>query len=114
MFTQGDLTVSYENCRRLIIQGCAGTGKSQVIKILTRLVRRIFKCNKSVLNVAPTGAAAVLLPDGGTIHSVHIPRKGKRSDTATLLDRPMSAKKMKELKNVALNEDGTLALYNKC
>ena len=79
-FAQGDLTISYKNCRRLVIQGCAGTGKSQVIKILTRLVRRIFKCNKSVLNVAPTGAAAVLLPDGGTIHSaVHIPRKGIRS-----------------------------------
>ena len=28
---------------RLMIQGCAGTGKSQIIQILTRLTRRLFK-----------------------------------------------------------------------
>ena len=111
-FAQGHLEVGQETCKRLIIQGCAGTGKSQVIKILTRLVRRIFKCNKSVLNVAPTGAAAILLPDGGTIHSaVHIPRKAKKSQSATLLDNPMSGKKMKALKNLTLKDDGSLALH---
>ena len=65
-FANGITKLGYQNCKRLIIQGVAGTGKSQIIKILTRLVRRIFVSNKAILNVAPTGgAAAVLLPDGG-------------------------------------------------
>ena len=60
---------------RLILQGSAGTGKSQVLKIVTRLALRLTSNPKSVLNLAPTGAAAVLLPNGRTIHSaVHIPR----------------------------------------
>ena len=78
-YARSNFTVGYENCKRLIIQGCAGTGKSQVVKIITRLVRRIFKCNRAVLNVAPTSAAGLLLPDGGTIHScVNIPRREKK------------------------------------
>ena len=73
---------------RLMIQGCAGTGKSQIIQILTRLSRRLFKCNRAVLNTAYTGAASNLLPDGRTIHSfVHPPRKPKiAGDTLSIND----------------------------
>ena len=59
--------------KRLLVQGVAGTGKSQVIQIITRLCRRIFKSNRSVLNVVPTSAAALLLPDERTVHSVTPP-----------------------------------------
>lgn len=109
-YARGNIDISYDNCKRLVVQGCAGTGKSQVIKILTRMVRRMFQSNRSVLNVAPTGAAAVLLPDGGTIHSaVHIPRN-TGSNTATLVDKPMSAGKYKELKDLTLDENEHLSL----
>ncbi|XP_066924594.1 uncharacterized protein [Clytia hemisphaerica] len=74
------------------------------------MVRRMFQSNRSVLNVAPTGAAAVLLPDGSTIHSaVHIPRN-TGSNTATLVDKPMSAGKYKELKDLTLDENEHLSL----
>ena len=56
----GNFETKYENCKRLIIQGVAGTCKRQIIKILKLL--NLFKSNQAVLNVAPTGAAAVLLP----------------------------------------------------
>ena len=46
---------------RLIIQGAGGVGKSFIIKALTRVTRRIYKQNKSVMNLAPTGAACNLL-----------------------------------------------------
>ena len=108
----GNIEIEYENCKRLIIQGVAGTGKSQIIKILTRLVRRIFKSNQAVLNVAPTGAAAVLLPDGGTIHStVHIPQKGRSSKTDTVYDHPMSAERMKAIKALVMNSDDKIKLF---
>eukprot|EP00111_Clytia_hemisphaerica_P013357 TCONS_00039201-protein len=31
-YARGNFNVGYENCKRLIVQGCAGTGKSQVVK----------------------------------------------------------------------------------
>ena len=97
----------------LIIQGCAGTGKSQVVKIVTRLVRRIFNCNRAVLNVAPTSAAGLLLPDGGTIHScVNIPRK--RKEKITLADRPMSADQSDHLKRLTLDDDDSKHLSLSC
>ena len=80
------MKIEYHNCKGLIVQGVAGTGKSQVIKILTRIIRRMFATSKSVLSVAPTGAAAVLLPNGGTIHFlVNIPRRGKDISSSTML-----------------------------
>ena len=86
---------------RLLIQGCAGTGKSQVIKIISRLSRRLFKVNCAVLNLAPTGAAAVILPDGKTVHSIiNIPRESKKSDSSiSLTDYPMNQKSMKKIKD---------------
>ena len=87
---------------RLIVQGVAGTGKSQVIKIITRLCRRLQKGNKSVLNLAPTGAASILLPGGRTIHSVtNIPRLKKDSKQSVCInDEPLGPVKMKDLKTV--------------
>ena len=77
--------------KRLLVQGIAGTGKSQVIQIITRLCRRIFKSNRAVLNVAPTSAAAVLLPDGRTVHSVTPPpMKKKKNCTTSLVDYPLN------------------------
>ena len=87
---------------RLMIQCCAGTGKSQIIQILTRLTRRLFKCNRAVLNTSYTGAASNRLPDGRTTHSfVHPPRKPKiAGDTLSIKDCPLSAPNMRKLKNV--------------
>ena len=77
-FAKRELKIGYHYCKRLIVLGVAGTGKSQVIKILTLIIRRMFATSKSVLNVAPTVAAAVLLPNGGTIYSLfNIPRRGQ-------------------------------------
>ena len=82
--------------RRLLIQGPAGTGKSQAILIITRLTRRLFKTKNAAINVAPTGAAAVLLPDGMTIHSLaHPPMKLKKSENGSPIDNPLSANNMK-------------------
>ena len=104
-FAKRELKIGYHNCKRLIVQGVAGTGKSQVIKILTRIIRRMFATSKSVLNVAPTGAAAVLLPNGGTIHSlVNIPRRGK-----DISSHPMSVEKLKSFKSSIFNSDNELA-----
>ena len=64
---------------RMIVQGCAGTGKSQIVKIVCREVRRMLKANNAVINVAPTSAAAILLPNGRTIHSFTPPPFGKKS-----------------------------------
>ena len=63
----------------LVVQGAGGTGKSFIIETATRIARRLFGRNGAVLNLAPTGAAAVLLPDGRTIHSViNIPTMQRR------------------------------------
>ena len=75
---------------RLIVQGTAGVGKTFIIKAITRITRRLFSYNGAVMNLAPTGAAAVLLPDGRTIHSTtSIPRKKKEDKLASLSDFPL-------------------------
>ena len=97
---------------RILIQGCAGTGKSQVIKIISRLSRRLFKVKCAVLNLAPTGAAAVILPDGRTVHSIiNIPKNSKKSDSSiSLADYPMNQKTMKKIKGLTLDENDKLLL----
>ena len=107
-----DPNTSPQNLHRLIIQGSAGTGKTQIIKIVTRLGLRICKNQKGVLNLAPTGAAAVILPNGRTVHSiVNIPRKSEESGHATTFnDAPLTAPQMMKLKNVMGNRDGELSL----
>ena len=101
-----------QTLHRLIIQGSAGTGKSQVIKIITRLGIRICDKQKSVLNLAPTGAAAVILPNGRTVHSVaNIPRSnGDSGHTIPVMDKPLSAQEMRKLKDVMGDEEGKLSL----
>ena len=103
---------SSHTLHRLIIQGSAGTGKSQIIKVVTRLGLRICQKQKSVLNLAPTGAAAVILPNGRTIHSIaNIPRNNEDSNhTVTFSDKPLNAQQMMKLKGVVGNEDGKLGL----
>ena len=67
-----------ESPLRVIIQGTAGVGKTYVVKAITYITRRIFNSNKAVMNLAPTGAASVLLPKGRTVHSTTaIPRSNK-------------------------------------
>ena len=86
---------------RLIIQGTAGVGKTFVITALTYVVRRLFGQNCSVMNLAPTGAASVLLPDGKTVHSTTpIPKKKKDLKNAQLSDYPMTGKSLKFLRTL--------------
>ena len=92
----------------LVVQGAGGTGKSFIIETATRIARRLFGRNGAVLNLAPTGAAAVLLPDGRTIHSViNIPtmqrrkkKAGKDTTTHQVSDFPMSRDQIKKLQTI--------------
>ena len=96
------------NPKRLLVQGPAGTGKSQTINIITRLVRRIFGNDRATLNLAPTGAASVLLPDGKTIHStLHPP-----SSSDSLEGHNLSRSNLKKLKHLLQDEQGNLILQN--
>ena len=96
---------------RLLIQGCAGTGKSQAIKIITRLTRRLFKKNLSVLNLAPTGSASVIIPEGRTIHSVvNIPSQGKEFAKLSMNEQKMNVKSLKTLKSFTVDEHNKLVL----
>ena len=77
----------------MLLGGTAGTGKTFVLNAINRISQRLFKRNGAVLNLAPTGAASVLIPNGRTIHSViPMPRKKKKKDqlTTQLCDHPMS------------------------
>ena len=54
------------------------------------------------MNLAHTGAASVLLPNGRTVHSTTPPRKkckGKDLVTAQLSDYPMSADSLQKLRH---------------
>ena len=91
---------------RLLIQGTAGVGKTFVITAITYIIRRLFGRNASVMNLAPTGAASVLLPGGRTLHSVTpIPGNKKQVKTAQLSDYPMSDKSLKKLRYVTGTKD---------
>ena len=68
----------------MICSGAAGTGKSFVIKCLTKLVRQAYG-NSSVQVVAPTGNAAFLV-GGQTIHSFFkIPVRSNKEKKTELL-----------------------------
>ena len=53
---------------RMVVMGKAGSGKSFLIKCLVKAIRTLFKSNKSVQVVCPTGNSANLI-DGVTLHS---------------------------------------------
>ena len=68
------------------------------------------------MNLAPTGAASVLIPNGRTIHSVTPPprklRKDKDSATAQLCDYPLSDTKLRNLRSyTGMHENNTLRLF---
>ena len=112
---QGTLPAGTEPLR-LLIQGTAGVGKTYIITALTRIVRRLFKRNAAVMNLAPTGAASVLIPDGRTIHSVTPPprkfKKDKDSATAQLSDYPMSNEKLRKLRqHTGMHKDNSVKLF---
>ena len=89
------------NPLRLIRQGTAGGGKTFVIKAITHIACRIFKQNGAVMNLAPTGAASVLLPRGRTVHSTTpIPRYSKTTKDAQLSDHPLKDYSLKSLKQL--------------
>ena len=101
---------------RLLIQGTAGVGKTYIITAFTRIVQRLFKRNAAVMNLAPTGAASVLIPDGRTIHSVTPPprkfKKDKDSATAQLSDYPMSSEKLCKLRqHTGMHKDNSVKLF---
>ncbi|XP_066914121.1 uncharacterized protein [Clytia hemisphaerica] len=83
----------HQNKVRLLVQGTAGSGKTFTIVALTYLSRRICNRNNAVMNLAPTGAASILLPLGRTVHSTtNIPRvKRKESKTLQLTDKPLNS-----------------------
>ena len=93
-------TIQFEPIR-LLIQGTADVGKTFLIKALTYIARRLFGRNNSVLNLAPTGAASVLLPDGHTVHSITpIPIDSKKTKGAQLSDFPMADKRLQRLREI--------------
>ena len=87
---------------RLLIQGTAGSGKTFTIVALTYLSRRLCNRNNAVMNLAPTGAASILLPLGRTVHSTtNIPRlKQKVSKTLQLTDKPLNNKALTDLRKL--------------
>ena len=95
---------------RLLVQGTAGTGKSFLITAISTLARRMFRKNNAVMNLAPSGSAANLLPDGRTVHSTLPPlRKIKKQDrnTAQLSDYPMNNKALLKLRNLISYDNGS-------
>jgi hypothetical protein len=67
------------------------------------------------MNLAPTGAASVLLPAGRTVHSTTAPpRKKKDSNTAQLSDYPMSSKSIKKLRCLTGTHDESDPLKLMC
>ena len=88
---------------RLLIQGTAGTGKTFVIKAISYIARRLFRRNGAVMNLAPTGSASNLLPDGRTIHSTLPPlskSKMKANLSAQMCDYPMGTKNLERLRRL--------------
>ena len=100
----------------LLLVGTAGTGKTYIVKVVTRIVRRICNRNGAVLNLAPTGASSVLLPNGRTMHSITpIPRNSRKKDlkNAQLSDYPMSDGKLKSLRKITgTDNDRKVLLFN--
>ncbi|XP_057310732.1 uncharacterized protein LOC130648690 [Hydractinia symbiolongicarpus] len=101
---------------RLLIQGTAGVGKTFIITALTRIVRRIFKRNSAVMNLAPTGAASVLIPNGRTIHSMTPPphklKKDKNLNSVQLSDYPLGDVSLRKLrKYTGMHENNELKLF---
>ena len=86
---------------RLLVQGTAGTGKTYIIRSLSYIARRMEGRNNAVLNLAPTGSAANLLPMGRTVHSTAPPKRNtKNSNTVQMSDYPLSIKKYKNHKKL--------------
>ena len=54
---------------RLIVTGQAGAGKTYLINALVHSIRTLYKKNKSVQVLGPTGTSANLLFEGKTIHN---------------------------------------------
>ena len=103
------------NQLRLLVQGFGGTGKTFTINAITYITRRLFQRNGSVLNLAPTGAASNLIPDGRTVHSITPPlskSKKKEFKTANMNDYPLSHKSLKKLRTmIDYKEDKVHNLY---
>ena len=104
---------------RLLVQGAGGTGKTFVIANLTRICRRLFSRNASTLNLAPTGAASNLIPDGRTVHSVLPPSRSKKEVEKDkydyqLSDYEMSRKLAKRLRAITgtVNDGIKLKMVN--
>ena len=97
-YVQNDST--FDKPLRLLIQGTAGTGKTFVIKAISYIARRLGRRNGSVLNLAPTGSAANLLPDGRTVHSTTPIVNKMKSKCAQLSDYPMASKTLKKLRKI--------------
>ncbi|KAK3928925.1 LOW QUALITY PROTEIN: ATP-dependent DNA helicase pfh1, partial [Frankliniella fusca] len=63
----GSSTTNFNFCKRLLVQGKAGTGKSLVIHAMQAMIKNALG-EDSVMLVAPTGVAALNI-GGATLHS---------------------------------------------
>ncbi|XP_066934414.1 uncharacterized protein [Clytia hemisphaerica] len=87
---------------RLLVQGYGGTGKTFTINAITYITRRLFRRNGSTLNIAPTGAASNLIPDGRTLHSTTpIPFMTKKErSTVDITSHPMNSQQKRKLQTL--------------
>ena len=83
---------------RLQVKGSAGVGKTVVIELFTRATWRLFGVEEAVRNLAPTAAAAGLLPGGGTAHSFVSPPRGKDADQP-LGSAPLAPRRLERLRD---------------
>ena len=100
----------------MLLVGTAGTGKTYVVKAISRIARRLFGRNGAVLNLAPTGAASVLLPDGRTMHSItSIPnKKTKDMIDIQMTDLKMTNNQLTDLRRyTGTQDDRKVMLLNK-
>jgi putative intracellular protease/amidase len=77
----------------LIITGAGGTGKTEFVKTLSAVINR----KGAVVCTAPTGVAAVVLPDGHTVHSAF----QIRIDQVKKGDRPYARTRKQQINNRA-------------
>ena len=78
---------------RLTIQGCAGSGKSTLIKTLVTCFKRVFKNNNSVVVCGPTGSAAFNAGGETCHHTFAVPC----CEVDTPESLKMSAEKLKSM-----------------
>ena len=92
---------------RMIVQGRGGCGKSYVLSTVTKMVEHLFGA-RTVLNGAPTGAAARLLDHGQTLHSLFPFSNSKKE--LSLKQRSAMQARFKHVKVLQVDERSMVSL----